>query len=325
MINIGENLKKLRIEYNWTQDQIAELFNIKRQTWASYEKGKSVPDASILLKLARTTNRSIDSILGLETKGKSIVDFSKIQDELKSSLVSNKWIRIKNLSSNKPKNNIVNIFNKKYEIELYNPLLLVEEDNRIYLEFLNCYSDDIDVRNTNYYNFVKKYGIMGLNLNQSKIKYFVKDYLSIYNDEINQNFNFWKEIYKGSMTSIINPYEEISEELDNEISKWLATYDKKDIYFEDLNNYSIYHNEILDTLNQSIPFVRPSEDVNVLMYSQMKQLKSTYTYGSLLGLMKLEILSDMQNGAYTRKCYKCGKYFLSRDSFTNTCVDCKSK
>lgn len=324
MNSIGENLKKIRIDNNWSQDQIADIFSIKRQTWASYEKGKSFPDANLLVNLSKITHKTVDEILGLETNSKySVTDFSKIQNELKENLSSSKWIRIKNLPNNKLKNNMVNIFNKQYDIELYNPLSLLEENQRIYLEFLNCYSDDIEIRNTNYYNFIKKYGIMGLNLNQSKIKYFVKDYLSIYNNEDNQDFNFWKEIYKGSMTSIINPYEEISEELNANISKWLSDYNKEDIYFEDLNNYFTYHNEILDLLYQNIPFEKPSEDINILIYSRQKELKTTYTYGSLLGLMKLEILSDMQNGIYARKCYKCGEYFLTTDMFDTICSNCK--
>lgn len=326
MNNIGDNLKKLRIDNSWSQDQIAEWFNIKRQTWASYEKGKSVPDANILIKLSEITNKSVDEILGLEDTGKTrFISFSKIQSELKEDLSSSKWIRIKNLPSNKPKNNIINIFNKKYDFELYNPLFQLEENNRIYLEFLNCYSDDVETRNNNFYNFVKRYGIMGLNLNQSKVKYFVKDYLSIYNNEANQDFNFWEELYKGSMTSIINPYEEVSEELNENISRWLNEYNNEDIYFEDINNYFSYYNEILDILYENIPFEKPSEDINILIYSRQKELKTTYTYGSLLGLMKLEILSDMQNGIYTRKCYKCGKYFLTTDMFDTICSNCKKQ
>ena len=326
MNSIGDNLKKIRIDNNWSQDQIAELFSIKRQTWASYEKDKSVPDANILIKLSKITNKSVDEILGLEDIRKmKLMSFSKVQNELKDSLSSSKWISIKNLPSNKPKNNILNIFNKKYDIELYNPLSQLEENNRIYLEFLNCYSDDVETRNNNYYNFVKRYGIIGLNLNQSKLKYFVKDYLSIYNNQANQDFNFWKELYKGSMTSIINPYEEVSEELNENISSWLTEYDNEDVYFEDLNNYFSYYNEILDILYENIPFEKPSEDINVLIYSRQKELKTTYTYGSLLGLMKLEILSDMQNGIYTRKCYKCGEYFLTTDMFDTICSNCKKQ
>ena len=325
MNNIGENLKKIRIDNNWSQDQIADIFNIKRQTWASYEKGKSYPDANLLVQLSKIIHKSVDEILGIETKKTSSnIDFSKIQNDLKENLSSSKWIKFKNLPTNKPKNNMLNIFNKNYDIELYNPLSLLKENERIYIEFLNCYSDDTETRNTNYYNFAKKYGIIGLNIEQSKIKYFVNNYLTIYNNEINQDFNFWKEIYKGSMTSIINPYEEISEELNTNISNWLSNYEGKDIYFEDLNNYLIYHNEILDLLYQNIPFEKPSEDINILIYSRHKELKTTYTYGSLLGLMKLEILSDMQNGIYTRKCYKCGKYFLTTDMFDTICSNCKN-
>ena len=54
-------------------------------------------------------------------------------------------------------------------------------------------------------------------------------------------------------------------------------------------------------------------------------MMATYTYGSLMGLMKLEILSDMENNIYTNRCSDCGKHFISRDLHARTCADCLTK
>ena len=40
------------------------------------------------------------------------------------------------------------------------------------------------------------YKLQNIKNKEISIKYFVKDYLSIYNNEENQDFNFWKELYK---------------------------------------------------------------------------------------------------------------------------------
>lgn len=61
---VGDILKSLREEKRITQDDIASMLNIKRQTYSAYERNKSLPDINILSKLADYFNVSTDYLLG---------------------------------------------------------------------------------------------------------------------------------------------------------------------------------------------------------------------------------------------------------------------
>jgi transcriptional regulator with XRE-family HTH domain len=61
---VGDVLKSIREENNLTQDDIAIILNIKRQTYSSYERNKSLPDINALSKLADYYNTSTDYLLG---------------------------------------------------------------------------------------------------------------------------------------------------------------------------------------------------------------------------------------------------------------------
>lgn len=71
---VGDILKVLREEKRITQDDIALLLNIKRQTYSSYERNKSLPDVNTLSKLADYFNVSTDYLLG-RTEVKNYEDF----------------------------------------------------------------------------------------------------------------------------------------------------------------------------------------------------------------------------------------------------------
>lgn len=65
---LGNRLKDLRVKKNVTQDDMAELLNIKRQTYSAYERGVSFPDVNALLKIAHFFGVSVDYLLENETK-----------------------------------------------------------------------------------------------------------------------------------------------------------------------------------------------------------------------------------------------------------------
>ncbi len=65
---LGNRLKDLRVKKNVTQDDMAELLNIKRQTYSAYERGVSFPDVNALLKMAKFFGVSVDYLLENETK-----------------------------------------------------------------------------------------------------------------------------------------------------------------------------------------------------------------------------------------------------------------
>ena len=59
-----ENLKILRKEKGFSQEQLAFRLNVVRQTISKWEKGLSVPDAELLIRLADVLEVSVSDLLG---------------------------------------------------------------------------------------------------------------------------------------------------------------------------------------------------------------------------------------------------------------------
>ena len=60
----NKNLKIIRKEKGFSQEQLAVQLNVVRQTISKWEKGLSVPDAELLTKLAEVLNVSVSDLLG---------------------------------------------------------------------------------------------------------------------------------------------------------------------------------------------------------------------------------------------------------------------
>ena len=60
----SENLKTLRKEKGFSQEQLAIRLNIVRQTVSKWEKGISVPDAELLIQLAEVLDVNVSDLLG---------------------------------------------------------------------------------------------------------------------------------------------------------------------------------------------------------------------------------------------------------------------
>ena len=61
-----ENLKMLRKEKGFSQEQLAFRLNVVRQTISKWEKGLSVPDAELLIRLAEVLDVSVSDLLGTQ-------------------------------------------------------------------------------------------------------------------------------------------------------------------------------------------------------------------------------------------------------------------
>ena len=61
-----EYLKKIRIQHNLTQKEIAERLKISRSTYNNYEQGVAEPDIETLKHLADFYHTTIDNIIGHE-------------------------------------------------------------------------------------------------------------------------------------------------------------------------------------------------------------------------------------------------------------------
>lgn len=61
---LSENLKNLRKQKGLSQEELAERLHVVRQTVSKWEKGLSVPDAGLLIRLAEILETSVSTLLG---------------------------------------------------------------------------------------------------------------------------------------------------------------------------------------------------------------------------------------------------------------------
>lgn len=60
------NLKEIREKNSFTQEQLANLVSVSRQTIISIEKGYYVPTTPLALKLAKILNTTVENLFTLE-------------------------------------------------------------------------------------------------------------------------------------------------------------------------------------------------------------------------------------------------------------------
>jgi len=66
-----ENLKTLRKQRGFTQETLAERLSVVRQTVSKWEKGLSVPDAELLVKLSEILEVPVSTLLGGRIEGET--------------------------------------------------------------------------------------------------------------------------------------------------------------------------------------------------------------------------------------------------------------
>lgn len=65
---IGERLKSLRQASKMNQTQVAEVLNVKRETYASWEIGRSAPKYDTLIRIAQLYNVTLEYLLTGESQ-----------------------------------------------------------------------------------------------------------------------------------------------------------------------------------------------------------------------------------------------------------------
>ena len=61
---LSENLKNLRKAKGFSQEELAEHLHVVRQTVSKWEKGLSVPDSEMLIRLAEALDIDVQTLLG---------------------------------------------------------------------------------------------------------------------------------------------------------------------------------------------------------------------------------------------------------------------
>ncbi len=76
-------LKKIRQEKGYSQEEIAKKINISQSNYSKYELGKIEPNIELLIKLADIFNVSIDYLLGHQIYNKPAGEFYQLTDKQK--------------------------------------------------------------------------------------------------------------------------------------------------------------------------------------------------------------------------------------------------
>ena len=93
--DIGNKIKTARIEKNLTQEQVAELLGVSRQTISNWENEKSYPDIISVIKMSECYDVSLDYLLKGEQKMKNYYDYlEESTNVVKSNTNRNKIITI---------------------------------------------------------------------------------------------------------------------------------------------------------------------------------------------------------------------------------------
>ena len=99
---LPEKLKELRKMNNYTQDYVAEVLGVVRQTYSHYETGKRTPYATALYKLAGLYNISLEDLLHLTVN----IDRDEVYDAPKPTQASSElaeYLKFYNDPANKKK------------------------------------------------------------------------------------------------------------------------------------------------------------------------------------------------------------------------------
>ena len=95
---LNENLKQLRKSKGLSQEELAIRLNVVRQTISKWEKGLSVPDADMLIKIADIFEVSVSELLGEKKGEKKEQDVNEVADQL---MRINEQLAIKNRRSHR--------------------------------------------------------------------------------------------------------------------------------------------------------------------------------------------------------------------------------
>ena len=83
----GENLKTLRKQKGFSQEELATRLHVVRQTISKWEKNLSVPDADTLIRLAEVLEVSVSELLGAKIENENAASdvaeqLSRINEQL---------------------------------------------------------------------------------------------------------------------------------------------------------------------------------------------------------------------------------------------------
>ena len=153
-IYFGENLKKLRLEKNLTQEKLADFLGVSFQSVSKWERGDTYPDITMLPCIASFFNVSVDELLGVD-KAK---DEAEILKELEA---------YDNLTDTDMKQEIISNLIKKFP-----------GDFRVLLRYMTCLVHFKENTPENVAKILSVYENIQQNCNNDKIRISAKRHMA---------------------------------------------------------------------------------------------------------------------------------------------------
>lgn len=70
---LSDQLRTIRRANRYTQQQVSDILNIERSTYASYETGRNRPDVALLQNFSKIFNVTVDFILNIDPQNNLVV------------------------------------------------------------------------------------------------------------------------------------------------------------------------------------------------------------------------------------------------------------
>lgn len=86
MVDFGNKLKTLRIQNNYTQEQLAKRLSLTKSVISAYETGLRMPSYETLIAISRIFKVTTDYLLGLERNQE--IDLSGLTENEISALLN---------------------------------------------------------------------------------------------------------------------------------------------------------------------------------------------------------------------------------------------
>lgn len=92
-MTLGEKLSKLRKEYNYTQEQLADILGVSRQSISKWESDIAYPETDKLIELGKLFDCSMDYLLKedvIEKNGVQASGFTEKVEEISRKVLTDK-------------------------------------------------------------------------------------------------------------------------------------------------------------------------------------------------------------------------------------------
>lgn len=73
-IQLAINLRRLRLDHNYTQQQLGKMLNLSRQAYSNYETGKRIPDIDLLIRIADIYGVKLEQLITQTCTGNGVVN-----------------------------------------------------------------------------------------------------------------------------------------------------------------------------------------------------------------------------------------------------------